>query len=220
MVVQLTLTSLSFSFTLGLVNAMGSRMVLNLRKQGAIEGTESPPVNVHFIDARNSYAPRDADNKYLGMLQSRVHQPYGDMTRVVKPAEPPQAKKQDPFFHERRAYMLRTLKASRPGTGKSSPRSAPHTPRSQSPVARHNLSAIICDPPNFDAKPKAWSDINSTTSETPIVTEDDDSFFDMELLPVPPPTATIRGAMDGRYRFPRNNPDSQRGPSSHGHDSV
>lgn len=218
------LTPFPFSFTLGLVNTMGSRMVLNLRKQGAVEIAGSPPLNTHFIDTHAPYGPHDTEqHKYLATLQPQVYQPFGQPGRYTPqppvkppaPVKPPKAMSRDPYFYEKRANTLRHLKAKVGRTATS------HSARSTKTVKparpRHNLSAIFPDQPSGPSTLRAWSDINSaaSVSVSQLGTEDGEA-YDMELLPVPVSTAGRRGDVGGRLRpgFQRWDTDAHQGPSS------
>lgn len=219
--------SLSFhSFTLGLVNAMGSRMVLNLRKQGAAESSDSPPINIHFVNPQESYHPRDVDSKLLAKLEPRVHQPYGDLASgrdasdsdsiggsswVVNgaPRKPLKTKKPDPYFHNRRIAKLRNLKVKRAGTSHSAQSGS--TPR-----PRHNLSGIFCDAPKPGSQAGPSSDAGSIYSGVALTTEDGD-WFDMEMLPLPPGASSSApkesGSAISSSRFAASDSDRRSGTS-------
>ncbi|KAG8858554.1 hypothetical protein FRB96_005226 [Tulasnella sp. 330] len=212
-----TMFALAKYFTLGLVNTLGSRMVLNLREQGAVETNDPPPANFHFIDTRISYSPRDIEDRHFPMLESRAHQlfeePGWHELQRPAPAKPPKAKPRDPYFYERRANTLRHLKAKVGRSGTS------HSSRSTKTVKtrpRHNLSAIYADQPSGSLTPRTWSDINSTASipVSQVGTEDGET-YDMELLPIPVSTAGRRGDVGRRLRpgFQRLDTDNQQGPS-------
>ncbi|KAG9032542.1 hypothetical protein FRB95_001378 [Tulasnella sp. JGI-2019a] len=219
-----SLFALAKYFSLGLVNTMASRMVLNLRKQGAAESTGTPPVNVQFVDPHSSYAPHDGESQYLATLEPRIHQPYGDSDRYARNASVAEistsrqlqmAKSNDLFYYEKRANALRQLKAKIGHFSRS---------RTSKPRPRHNLSTIFTDPPSSLSTPRAWSEVNSSASiSVKQLGTEDEELYDIEILPVPASTKVIQNDIgdNPEFRFSRSDTDNRRGSSDfQGNNSV
>ncbi|KAG9011168.1 hypothetical protein FRB94_009094 [Tulasnella sp. JGI-2019a] len=219
-----SLFALAKYFSLGLVNTMASRMVLNLRKQGAAESTGTPPVNVQFVDPHPLYAPHDGESQYLATLEPRIHQPYGDSDRYARNASVAEistsrqlqmAKSNDLFYYEKRANALRQLKAKIGHSSRS---------RTSKPRPRHNLSTIFTDPPSSLSTPRAWSEVNSSASiSVKQLGTEDEELYDIEILPVPASTKVIQNDIgdNPEFRFSRSDTDNRRGSSDfQGNNSV
>ncbi|KIO22740.1 hypothetical protein M407DRAFT_27770 [Tulasnella calospora MUT 4182] len=126
-------------FTLGLVNAMGARMVLNLRQLGGVRNDDTPPT-VYFVEAVPSQVCKNGELTFDARCitseprEIRFHHPYDNFDRITSPsrknhalhsssdlhsAQYPHKKKQtdpqnDPYFYNRQASQLRALKVRRP----------------------------------------------------------------------------------------------------------
>lgn len=135
-----TANTLSHSFSLGLVNAMASRMVLNLRQLGGVRNDATPPT-VYFMEAVPSQVCKDGELTFDARCISsepreiRFQHPYGNFNRITSPprkdrplpsssdlhsAHSLSKKKRqngphdDPYFYNRQANQLRALKVRRP----------------------------------------------------------------------------------------------------------
>ncbi|KAG8954746.1 hypothetical protein FRC04_011179 [Tulasnella sp. 424] len=127
-------------FTLGLVNAMASRMVLNLRQLGGVRNDATPPT-VYFVEAVPSQVCKEGELTFDARCitseprEIRFQHPYGKFNRITSPARKDhplpssfglhsahslsKKKKQndphdDPYFYNRQANQLRALKVRRP----------------------------------------------------------------------------------------------------------
>ncbi|KAG8928911.1 hypothetical protein FRC01_005193 [Tulasnella sp. 417] len=126
-------------FSLGLVNAMASRMILNLRSLGGVRNDDTPPT-VYFVEAVPSQVCKDGELTFDARCitsetrEIRFQHPYANFNRIASPSRKDRAlpslpdhhsaqyshkKKQtgphnDPYFYNRQANQLRALKVRRP----------------------------------------------------------------------------------------------------------
>ncbi|KIO32112.1 hypothetical protein M407DRAFT_215933 [Tulasnella calospora MUT 4182] len=126
-------------FTLGLVNAMASRLILNLRQLGGVRDDDAPPT-VYFVEAIPSKVCKNGELAFGARCitskprEIRFHHPYSNFNRIqslsqtnhvlpsssdLHSAQYPHKKKQtspqnDPYFYNRQASQLRALKVRRP----------------------------------------------------------------------------------------------------------